>query len=183
MGWIQGSWSLKRCHRLRQNHRTSGGGAGRVAVLGAGRPRWRTEGLGEMSGAAVMTILARNRSARRRCAMAALAALTVAALAAPVQAQSLKDLSGALGSVTGGSGGLPVGRPGEPQQPDRRARILPEEQISGGRQCGSGQLAAGQADGLGQGQRRERLKAGSGGMLDTGGGDCSAWGGVGSRRR
>ena len=54
-----------------------------------------------------MIVLVRNRSARRRRAVAAALALCLAALAAPVQAQSLKDLSGALGSVTGGSGGLP----------------------------------------------------------------------------
>ena len=54
-----------------------------------------------------MTILVRSRSARGRCAMAAVAALAMAGLAAPVQAQSLTDLSGALGSVTGGSGGIP----------------------------------------------------------------------------
>ena len=129
-----------------------------------------------------MTILVRNRSARGRCAMAAVAALAMAALAAPVQAQSLKDLSGALGSVTAAAG---VCRrwTRRTQQPDRRARILPEEQISGGGNAATGSSLLGKLTGSGKASDDSAFKAGSGGMLETGGGDTFSLGGSGIQEK
>ena len=100
-----------------------------------------------------------------------------------MQAQSLKDLSGALGSVTGGSGGLPSVDQASPSNLTGVLEYCLKNKYLGGGSAAAGSSLLGKLTGSGKASDQSAYKAGSGGLLDTGGGDSFSLGGSGIKEK
>ncbi len=120
-----------------------------------------------------------RRSVRRCLAVAAALALAVAPLAA--QAQSLKDLTGAVGAVTGG--GLPSVEQASPSNLTGVLEYCLKNKYLGGGSAEAGSSLLGKLTGSGKASDEGTFKAGSGGMLETGGGDMLSLGGSGLQEK
>ncbi|MFZ1430346.1 MAG: DUF2501 domain-containing protein [Geminicoccaceae bacterium] len=116
-----------------------------------------------------------------RCLAILAAALAVAPLAA--QAQSLKDLTGAVGAVTGGGGGLPSVEQASPSNLTGVLEYCVKNKYLGGGSAEAGSSLLGKLTGSGKASDEGAFKAGSGGMLETGGGDMLSLGGSGVQEK
>jgi hypothetical protein len=113
-----------------------------------------------------------------RLGMAALCALTVVQLSASsARAQSLKDLSGALGGATGGGGALPSVEQASPSNLVGVLQYCVKNKYLGGGDASMGSSVLGKLTGTGQTKDASAFKAGSGGLLETGGGQSFGLGG------
>ncbi|MFZ1427771.1 MAG: hypothetical protein WAS21_13465 [Geminicoccaceae bacterium] len=124
-----------------------------------------------------MTI--RVRAIRRLAVLAAALAVTPVAS----QAQSLKDLTGTVGAVTCGGGGIPSVEQASSSNLTGVLEYCLKNKYLGGGSAAAGSSLLGKLTGSGKASDEGAFKAGSGGMLETGGGVSSAWAAVGSRRR
>ena len=124
-----------------------------------------------------------RRSFRRCCAVVAAGALALAPLALPVQAQSLKDLTGAVGAVTGGGGGLPSVDQASPSNLTGVLEYCLKNKYLGGGSAAAGSSLLGKLTGSGKASDEGAFEAGSGGMLETGGGDSFSLGGSGIQEK
>lgn len=117
----------------------------------------------------------------RGLGLAALGALAMLQLAAaPASAQSLKDLSGALGAATGGGGGaLPSVEQASPSNLSGVLEYCIKNKYLGGGDASAGSSVLGKLTGSGQAKKDSSFMAGSRGMLDTGGGESFGLGGSG----
>jgi hypothetical protein len=121
-----------------------------------------------------------SQSRSIRCMAALVAALAVAQLGvASVQAQSLKDLTGAVGAVTGG-GGMPSVDQASSSNIAGVLEYCVKNKYLGG---GSGSDVLGKLTSSGKATDDSAYKAGSGGMLETGGGDSFSLGGSGIQEK
>ena len=119
------------------------------------------------------------RTGSRGCLAVLAAALAVAPLAA--QAQSLKDLTGAVGAVTGG--GLPSVEQASPSNLTGVLEYCLKNEYLGGGSAAAGSSLLGKLTGSGKASDAGAYKAGSGGMLETGGGDMLSLGGSGIQEK
>ena len=107
----------------------------------------------------------------RGLAMAALGALALLQVAtAPASAQSLKDLSGALGAATGG-GGLPSVEQASPSNLSGVLQYCIKNKYLGGGDAATGSSVLGKLTGSGKAKEDSSFLAGTKGKLDTGAGD------------
>ncbi|MFZ1431481.1 MAG: DUF2501 domain-containing protein [Geminicoccaceae bacterium] len=113
--------------------------------------------------------------------LAAVLALVVAPLAA--QAQSLKDLTGAVGAVTGGGRGIPSVEQASPSNLTGVLEYCLKNKYLGGGSEATGSSLLGKLTGSGKASDASAYKAGSGGMLETGGGDSFSLGGSGIQEK
>ncbi len=121
------------------------------------------------------------RSGSMGCLVVLAAALAVAPLAA--EAQSLKDLTGAVGAVTGGGGGLPSVEQASPSNLTGVLEYCLKNKYLGGGSAAAGSSLLGKLTGSGKASDAGAYKAGSGGMLETGGGDMLSLGGSGIQEK
>ena len=119
------------------------------------------------------------RTGSMGCLAVLAAALAVAPLAA--QAQSLKDLTGAVGAVTGG--GLPSVEQASPSNLTGVLEYCLKNNYLGGGSAAAGSSLLGKLTGSGKASDAGAYKAGSGGMLQTGGGDMLSLGGSGIQEK
>ncbi len=119
------------------------------------------------------------RTGSMGCLAVLAAALAVAPLAA--QAQSLKDLTGAVGAVTGG--GLPSVEQASPSNLTGVLEYCLKNEYLGGGSAAAGSSLLGKLTGSGKASDAGAYKAGSGGMLETGGGDMLSLGGSGIQEK
>ena len=115
-----------------------------------------------------------------RLGIGALALLMPLALAA--QAQSLKDLSGALGGATGGAGALGTLPSVDQASPSNIAGVLQycvKNNYLGGADKAAGGSLVGKLTGSGHAAKDSGFTSGSKGLLETGGGDSFGLGGDG----
>lgn len=115
--------------------------------------------------------------------MAALGALALLQVAtAPASAQSLNDLSGALGAATGG-GGLPSVEQASPSNLAGVLQYCVENKYLGSGDASTGSSVLGKLTGSGQAKEDSGFMAGSKGLLDTGGGENFGLGGEGLKAK
>ena len=132
-----------------------------------------------------------GRSSVRSCSGLSLAVLAMAALlhsAAPASAQSLNDLTGALGGKSGGAALGGMGLPAVDQaSTSNLAGVLEycvkNKYLGGGDAKSVEQGLMGKIGGSGKAASDKGFKAGSGGLLDTGGGESFSLGGDGIQKQ
>lgn len=121
--------------------------------------------------------------------LALLALLSLLAWAAPAPAQTLNDLSGAIGG--GKSGGLAALGGGELPAVDQASTgnlagvlqyCIKNKYLGGGDASSVEQSLLGKAGGAGEAQKDKGFMDGAGGLLDTGGGQSFSLGGDGLQK-